>query len=375
MTRIAILHLLHHFAVPGIGRPVHVRVQYLGQRNFSWHIGALSGRGSLQEEFRHLGARVVDFSDRQNGWRNPIRRIRDYVVAHQIRIVHTHSVRTTLAAAVALAGLGQTIHLATEHLFYSPQDRRWGLFYTLMDRLSLYLPDHVITVSQEMYHQVLALPRQSPRRVTAIQNCVDCEAFYVPDQRDPCRSEFGLTPGSQVIGYVGRFEKQKRLDLLLEGFSQVLARHPDTRLLIVGEGWLRPKLEALAASLNISHAVIWTGFRDDVPRLLAAMDIYVQPSANEGLSVSILEAMAANKPVIVTDAGGTKEVVTNRKTGLLIPSGSASAIGSAIIDLLDHPEKRATLAQAGRSRVVQEFGVQRTVDAYQDLYQALALGV
>jgi len=375
MTRIAILHLVHHFELPGIGGFVRVLVPHLDKQSYSWHVGALSGRGTLQENFRCLGAQVVDFSDRQNGSRNPIKRIRDYVVAHQIRIVHTHSVRTSLAAAVALAGLHQTIHLATEHLFYSPWDRRRGVAYTLLDRFSLYLPDHIVAISHRMYHQIVALPGVSARRVTVIRTAVDCEAFYVPDQRESCRSEFGLAPESRVVGYTGRLEKQKRLDLLLEGFSQVLARHPQAHLMIVGEGWLRPKLEALAASLGISHAVIWTGFRQDIPRLLAAIDIYMLPSANEGFSASMLEAMAAGKPVIATDVGGAKEVVIDKRTGILIPPGSASAIASAIIDLLDHPEKQAALAQAGRSRVVQEFGVQRMVAAYQDLYQTLAFEI
>lgn len=386
MTRIAILHLLNHFGAAGIGRAVHVRVQHLGQQGFTWHIGALLGLGppaltgvlppkecDLKEEFRRLGAQVVDFSDRHNASGNLTRRIKEYVVAHQVKIVHTHSPRTVLAAAMALIGTHETIHLATEHLLYTPGDRRWGLIYTLLDRFSLYLPDHIIAISQKMYRQIVALPGLSAKRITVIHNAVDCESFYVPDQRDPCRLEFGLSPESQVIGYAGRIEKMKRLDLLLEGFSLVLTRHPQARLMIIGEGQLRPRLEALAASLGISQAVIWTGFRQDIPRLLAAMDVYVQPSANEGLSKAMLEAMAAGKPVISTDVGGAPEVVTDGKTGILIPPGSSSAIWTAIVDLLDHPEKRSTLAQAARSHVVREFDVQQTTDAYRHLYEALAL--
>jgi glycosyltransferase involved in cell wall biosynthesis len=101
------------------------------------------------------------------------------------------------------------------------------------------------------------------------------------------------------------------------------------------------------------------------------MDIYVQPSANEGLSLSILEAMSAGKPVIATDVGGAEEVLTDQATGILIPPESSSAIGAAILDLLDHPQKRSGLAQAGRDRVVREFGVQTMTDAYGRVYQGL----
>ena len=375
MTHIAVLHLVHHFAVPGIGGFVRVLLPHLDQQNYCWHVGALSGPGDLQEEFRSLGASVVDFSDKQNGSKNSIRRIRDYVVANRIRIIHSHSVRTTLAAAAAITGKRQPIHLATEHLFYSPWDRRWGAAYTLLDRFSLYLPDHIVAISQRMYHQIVALPGLSPKRITIIRTAVDCDAFYAPNQRDPCRSEFGMAPESPVIGYTGRLEKQKRLETLLKGFSLVLVRYPQARLMIVGEGSLSSKLKALANRLGISHAVIWTGFRQDIPRLLAVMDIYVLPSSNEGFAASMLEAMAAGKPVIVTDVGGAREVVTDGRKGILIPPGSASAIGTAIIDLLDHPGKRTALSQAGRTHVVQEFGVQRMVDAYQEVYQSLTLEV
>jgi glycosyltransferase involved in cell wall biosynthesis len=260
----------------------------------------------------------------------------------------------------------------TSHLVYSRADRHWGLFYAMMHRLSLYGPDHVIAVSQTMRRQLVALPGLDAKHVTAIQNGIDCSNYYVSEERDRCRSEFGLSPESQVIGFTGRIEIVKTLDLLLYAFYQVLVQYPDARLMIVGEGGQRPKLEELAASLGISQAVIWTGFRQDVPRLLAAMDVYVQPSANEGLSLSILEAMAAGKAVIATDVGGAQDLLTDQVTCILIPHGSPSAIGDAILDLLSHPEKRAAVAQAGREYVIQEFDTQRMVEGYRRVYENLA---
>jgi glycosyltransferase involved in cell wall biosynthesis len=274
---------------------------------------------------------------------------------------------------MALVATRQTAHLATEHLLYAPRDRRWGLLYSLLDRSTLYPADHVVAVSQRMQRELVTLPGLSARRVTAIQNAIDCAYFSAPEQRDPCRSELGLPPESHVIGYAGRIDRVKRLDLLLEGFSAAVAHHPQARLLIIGEGGQRSKLEALAASLGISDAVIWTGFRQDMPRLLAAMDLYVQTSVNEGLSLSILEAMAAGKAVIATDVGGAQEVLAHQVTGILIPPGSSPAIAAATVDLLDHPEKRAALAQAARDHVVQSFGVERMVEGYRRVYEALAL--
>jgi len=327
----------------------------------------------MREEFSRLGIQVVDFSARHHGSGSLARRIKKYIVAHQVKIVHTHTPRTILAAGMALATRHRTIHLATKHLLYALGDRRWGLIYALLDRFSLYLPHHLIAVSEKMHRRIVAYPGLSAARVTLIRNAIDCESYYVPDQRDSCRLEFGLSSGSQLIGYAGRIEKVKRLDLLLEGLAQVLACHPRARLMIVGEGSLEAKLKAFAARLGISHCVTWTGFRQDIPRLLAAMDVYVQPSANEGFSLGLLEAMAAGKPVVATDVGGAQEVVIDGRTGVLIPPASSSAIGTAVAGLLDDPERQSTLGQAARRHVVRDFGLQQSMDAYRHLYEALAL--
>jgi glycosyltransferase involved in cell wall biosynthesis len=355
-----------------IGRIVQRLIRYSGDQEYSWHVGGLHGPGNMRLDFSRLRAQVVDFSERTSGSGNLTGRIREYIANHQVKIVHTHSPLTILKAAKALTGVRHTMHLATVHLLYAPGDRRWGMLYALLHRFTLYLPDHMVAVSQKMGRQVAAYPCIKASRVTAIQNAIDCESYYLPGQRDDCRSEFGLAPESPVIGYMGRIEKMKRLDLLLHAFVPVLARRPQARLMIIGEGKSKTELDAIAERLGISHAVIWTGFRQDIARLLAAMDVYVQPSANEGLSLSILEAMAAGKPVIATDVGGAHEVITDQQTGILVRSGSTSAIGTAILELLDHPQKRSVLAQAGRNHVEQQFGVQQMVDAYMRVYHVLA---
>jgi glycosyltransferase involved in cell wall biosynthesis len=141
--------------------------------------------------------------------------------------------------------------------------------------------------------------------------------------------------------------------------------------MIIGEGKQRANLKSFADQLGISYAILWTGFRKDVPRLFAGMDIFVQPSINEGLSLSLLEAMAAGKPIIATDVGGTSEVVADGKTGILIPSGSSSAIGNAIIELLQNPDKCSYLSQEAKKLVLKDFTVQRMMADYQQLYEKL----
>ena len=373
MTQIPILHLGNVIADSSSGRIVQRLVAHLGDQNYTWHIGGVCGLGDMQEEFLRLGARVVDFSDRRNGSRYLARRIREYISTHQVRIVHTHTPRARLAAATALVSAPRTAHLATEHQLYTSKDRRWGVVFALLDRATLYSADHLVAVSQKMGCQLVVQPGLNNRRVTVIQNAIDCDSFFRPEQRDPCRAEFGLTSEMPVVGFTGRLDRVKRLDLLLEGFYSVAVQYPQARLMIIGEGEQRSRLEALATGLGISQAVIWTGFHQDIPRLLAALDIYIQPSVNEGLSLSILEAMASGKAVIATDVGGAQEVLTHQETGILIPPGSSAAIGSAIVDILNQPKKQAALGQAARKHVRKQFGVQRMVEGYRRVYEALAI--
>jgi len=372
MKTLAILHLLNNFADSSITRIVLDLVRNLGSRDYTWHVGGLSDIGDLRDEFCGLGVDTVVCGGAGAGLSGTLRHIREYVKEHRIEIVHSHTPRTLLTLRMALGKRRGPLHVATKHILNSPGDRRWGLLYSLADRLLLYNPTHLVAVSGRVMRGIMACPGMNAKRVSLIRNAVDSAPYCVPQQREPCRAEFGLTHGQILIGTSGRIEKVKRYDLLLQGYAKVYTVFPESRLMIAGEGSLRRQLEALAHDLGIGDAVIWTGFRKDIPRLLAAMDIYVMSSMNEGLSLSILEAMAAGKPVVITDVGGARELVKDHETGLLIPPGSAEEIAVALLTLLEEPAKTLELARKGREYVVREFGQQRMMESYGRLYRTLA---
>jgi glycosyltransferase involved in cell wall biosynthesis len=371
MTPINVLHLMNNLSDSSISRIAYNLVRHL-RDDIQWHIGGLDGLGDMLDNFQGYGARTVDFAAGNAGQQSAADLVRDYLSSHRIRIVHTHTPRTLLVAALAARRTPQVRHLATKHILNAVGDRKWGAFYTITDRLSLYLPDHLVAVSRHIRDVMMATPGIRADRVTLIQNAIDTESLCAPWLRESCRAEFGLQPEAQVIGNVGRLDKVKRLDLLIRGFAPVLERYPDARLMLVGDGALKQELEALARSLQVSDAIIWTGFRRDIPRLLAAMDIYIQTSVNEGLSLSILEAMAAEKPVVITDVGGAREVVADGSTGIIIAPGSAPAIAQSLNNLLGNPEMRSELARMARVQVCREFGLGKMMQSYHETYQALA---
>jgi glycosyltransferase involved in cell wall biosynthesis len=261
--------------------------------------------------------------------------------------------------------------MQTRHLLATPQSRRLGIVYTAVDRASLFMSDLVVPVSKTMGEQICAIPGLDARKVEPIQNGVDTRRFFVPEARSAVREELGLAPEDTVLIFAGRLEVMKRVDILLSALASQLVEFPNTHLLIVGEGTLKSDLMAQAQLLGIAAHVRWLGFRRDVPQLLAASDIYVQSSNNEGLSLSILEAIAAGKTIVSTDVGAAREVLEHGVTGLIVSPDDAPAFAVALRTALADPQKAADLAQNARRVVNDQFSVEKMANSYGKAYQRL----
>jgi glycosyltransferase involved in cell wall biosynthesis len=373
---ISVLHVVNACADGSISRIIERIISHSDKKEFDWHICSVKDLGDFALVFEQIGAKVVDVSPRPGEIESTHLKIKKYIRNNHIQVVHSHTPRTIMEAWRALKGSGRVqqtdaLHLATKHLLTSPKDRKWGWFVTIFDRFTLYPPDHLVTVSRTMAREVLLQPGISPTKVTAIPNAIPVEKYFSPSQRTECRRELGLREDLIAIGFTGRFSKVKNMDLLLVAFADIHRDYPQTRLVLAGKGELGPALLEQANRLGINQAVIWTGFSSDVPRLLSALDIYIQPSANEGLSLSVLEAMAAEKPVIVTSVGSAEEIIQNGYNGLLIPPGSIAMISALLKLLLDGPEMRYRLAKNGKEFVNREYNIRKMVDGYYEVYRKL----
>jgi glycosyltransferase involved in cell wall biosynthesis len=362
---------MNDFSDSSISRIVERIIQNMGYADFEWHVAALNEYEGMESVFENLGASVVHFSPRKN-----IRRsLRAYILDQKINIVHTHSVRTIMEMYLSIMGMRvRPRHITTKHTLMTPKDRRWGAVFTALDYVSLHLPDRLAVVSGDMAERVTALPGIQMRRVSMVRNAIPSEDFYHPQKRDAARLDLGLDPEQLVFGYTGRIEPVKLLNLLLQAFADLHALRPETRLMLVGEGSQRAELEQYAQQLGLANAVIWLGHRTDIPSLLAAMDVYVQSSHNEGMSLSILEAMAAGKPVIATDVGGAREVLRPHENGLLVRSHSSESLFGSMLELTTHPELRVRYGESAREQVLAEFSLQKMVDTYGQIYRSLVTG-
>ncbi len=157
-----ILHLINSLRDSSISRIVSKIVEYSGQRGFTFHVGALNGAGEMHEEFCRLGARVADFSEGGGGSLARVKKIRQYIRAHHIDLVHSHTPRALLLTVAALGGGSHPVHVATKHILNSPGDRRFGFLYALLDRVLLYFPDKTGSCQREGLPGDHVLPAHEP---------------------------------------------------------------------------------------------------------------------------------------------------------------------------------------------------------------------
>jgi glycosyltransferase involved in cell wall biosynthesis len=285
-------------------------------------------------------------------------------------VVNPHLFRST----VVTAPLARAFGLAVVETYHGREGWRLGRsrFAFWPDRLVGRLLDRVIAVSEAARDFLVRVKGYPPGRVVVVPNGRDLTALRPGGARLAVRKELGLDVGAPVVAAVGRLEAQKGHAYLLAAWPAVRAQAPGARLLVVGDGSLRAALERQARALGIADSVLFTGFRDDVPRLLEAADVLALPSLYEGLPLTAIEAAAMARPVVATAVDGTPEVVRHGATGLLVPPADPRALAEALATLLRDPDRAAALGRRGRAWVLERFGLAAHVQATAAVYRDVA---
>lgn len=249
--------------------------------------------------------------------------------------------------------------------------RAWRSFST---RISIPLLSAVVGIARaqaDVCVQKLGIPK---RKMRLIYNGVELNRFAPHKVRSTVRQEFSLPDDASVVGIVGRLGPEKAHQVLLKAAAIIRKTDDRVRFLIVGDGPERERLEALTGDLGLTDIVTFTGGRSDIPEVLSALDLFVLCSDTEAFPVSILEAMAMEKPVVSTDVGSVSESVESGVTGLLVPPGQPEALADAIGELLADPERRREMGLEGRRRVEERFSVEAMTRQYEELFTQIVEG-
>jgi glycosyltransferase involved in cell wall biosynthesis len=303
-------------------------------------------------------------------------RLRKLITDLRPDILHTHTAKAGAVGRIAAAIAGRArprviVHTFHGHVlrgyFSAPKTALFGQLERNLARMS----DALIAVSPQVRDDLVKLGVAPAEKITVVRLGLDLEARTrsSPADRAELRDRLGLAADRFLVGWLGRMTEIKRTDLLLRAFARLRETH-QADLLLVGDGPLRRELEALAGDLGISDSCHFIGYRDDVGPVFAAVDAVALTSANEGTPVTLIEALAAGRPVVSTDVGGVRDVV-GPETGFLVPAGDFAAVAESLRRLADDPALRQTLGNAGRASVLERYSVPRLVDDVDLLYRTL----
>jgi len=287
-------------------------------------------------------------------------RLRRLIRERGVSLVHTHSSVDSWLAAVAAKSLGRPV-VRTRHVSI-PIRRRRALVYRLADR---------IITSGESVRSIVIAAGIAPERVVTISAGVDADRFHSGVSGKAVRGELGLG-AAPVVGLVANVRGSKGHNVFLEAARTVLASAPGARFLIVGDGVGFDEVSQRVRDMGLDASVRLTGFRRDIPQIMAALDVLVLPSVrSEAIPQVIPQALAVGTPVVASTVGGSPELIRDGENGRLVPPGDARALAEAILALLREPERARAMARAGQAMVRARYTIDATMARTTAVYREL----
>ena len=383
--RIRVLRVIARLNVGGPALHVSYLTRELDKIGYETTLvaGSIGGaEGSMEYIAEELGIRPVYLPALQR----EISPFQDLVAARQLLtlirrlrpdILHTHTAKAGAGGRLAARLAGPVRPRVVVHTFHGHVLR--GYFgsakteaFRKIEQGLARSSDALIAVSPEVRDDLVALGVAPAEKITVIRLGLDLDQRLAtaPGAAEELRREIGVPEGRFLVSWLGRMTEIKRVDDLLRAFVSLRDAGGDADLLLVGDGPLRSNLEGLAVDLGIQDHCHFIGFRSDVGAIYAASDAIALTSANEGTPVSVIEAQAAGKPVVSTDVGGVRDIVTDGVSGFVVPPGDVDALADRLRALADDPALRVRLGEAGRS-ARERYSVPRLVRDVDALYHDL----
>lgn len=362
-----ILHVILSMAMGGAETLVYNMVKHSSFTRNKPVICCLNSVGDLGEKLKDDGFSVYCHSSRSGTDWSLISWISDIIRAEKIEVVHAHQYPAFFSAVPAAFLAGRTKVVYTEHGRLYPDVRRWKR--RLVNPFLAVATDHIVSISSSTAKAMADVDNLPPNRIRIINNGVDFSLMNPDIDRAEKRRELGIDESCRIIGTAARLEKIKNIPMMLRGFKQVHTELPDTCLMIAGDGSQTGELKALANELGIQDSVKFIGLRFDMPEIYLLMDVFLLTSFTEGISVTLIEAMASGVPGVVTDVGGNPEVVLDGVSGYLVPLDADTVLAERVVGLLSDPVLAGQIGTNARKRAVERFSFNTMMAEYGKLYE------
>lgn len=290
--------------------------------------------------------------------------LRDFLGQHRYDVINTHSSSDSWLAALACRTIADAPPIIRTRHLSTPVNRGWATRW-LYERGCA----HVVVTGEALKRQLVADNGFSAEHMSSVPTGIDTVRFC-PRDRQTVRAQLGLAPEASYVGILATLRDWKGHSVLFEALARLLPEHPGLRLLVIGDGPYRDRLDVRAAALGVSGRIDFVGHRDDAELWLAALDVFALPSwGDEGVSQALMQAMACALPVITTPVGSLTEVVHDGLTGLLVPPRDSGALADAIARLIADPLFAAGLGQAARQLAETRCGEALMLDRMEAIFR------
>jgi glycosyltransferase involved in cell wall biosynthesis len=367
MDRLRVLFVIDELDIGGTEQQIRELARHIDRARFE-PIVCCFRHGAKAREIEELGVRVIHEPKHLKADPGLVVRLARRMRQERIDLVQTYLWTANTWARLAARMAGVRFVVASERNVDIWEER----YKRVIGRWLARSTDRIIANSEAVRRYLLDRGGLAPDKVVTVYNGVNFDRFHVPCDPALRRAELGLPGDAVLAGVVARVEPAKDHATLLRALALISRRVPRLHLVIVGGGGEVARLQSSAIELGIADKVRFTGPRTDAAEWLQSLDISVLSSVKEGLSNTVLESMAAGRPMVATDVGGNAEVIVEGETGFLVPPRDPAALGEALARLAQSPEAMARFGRAGRKRVHAMFSVSRMVARTEALYLELA---
>ena len=360
--------MLHSFNVGGLENGVINLINNSNEELFIHEICCVTKSGAAESRVtRSIKIHEMNKKD-GNDWKM-IPRLVKLIDETKPDIVHTRNWGTIDGIVAArIKGVSAIVHGEHGWNIDDPQGRNFKR--RIVRRILSGAVNQFVAVSEDIKRWMINSIRVKKSKVKKILNGVDTQKFH-PGNKNEARKILGFSEEDMLIGTVGRLDPIKDQQILLQAFSDLQGDGKELRLILIGDGPERRSLESVKEKLPCKDRIVFLGERNDVEKILPALDMFVLPSKSEGMSNTILEAMAVGLPIVATSVGGNLELVTRGKTGLFFQPGDIRGLREALKFYVGHEEERRLHGANGRCEAEQHFSLSRMVEEYESLYTAL----
>ena len=366
---VAVAHVVQNLAIGGLERVVLNLASHAHRDRYCPFIVCLGPGGPLVAQARAAGVEVFVVGKRRGFTPGTIAALARRFRAMHARVIHCHNAAPLIYGALA----GRLSHARVVYTAHGMKTSA-GSHPVRLDRLGMV--DAFVTVSDDARRIAIGKGGADHARVRTILNGVDTRAYQraEPEARRRVRASFGFHANTFVFTLVARLTPAKDHANLFRAFAALSSVNPSARLVVVGDGELRDVLTGVIRELRMEDRIVLAGERDDVAELVGAFDCFVLSSYTEGLAMTLLEAMAAELPVVATRVGGNAEVVVDGETGLLVPARDSERLRDAMQWMVTHPSEARSMGMRGRDRAASTFSIEAMVNAYEDTYSRVLAG-